>query len=180
MVSVSFLGSSLTGCLGEIAESSELDKQTLEKEIHGRVNQERSEQGLQEIDFDDDLAEIARGHSKDMVSNGFFSHRSPTNGTLEERYESAGYNCQVGMSGSQYSTGGENIAKTWYEKSIDTGEGTTFLGDIEEVADFVIQQWMNSPGHRENLLQSYWQNEGIGVATAEEGGTAVYVTQNFC
>lgn len=40
---------------------------------------------------------------------------------------------------------------------------------------------MNSSGHRENILRSYWNTEGVGVAVAEEGGkTRVYATRNFC
>lgn len=181
LISVGVLGCGLSGCLDEITATEELDGRTLEKQIHARVNERRSERELRELDFDANLAGIARAHSKDMASNGFFSHRSPTNGTIEDRYAAAGYTCQVDISDSRYATGGENIAKSWYQESVDTGDESVYLGDLEDVADHVVDQWMNSSGHRENLLQGYWQNEGIGVAVTKEAeGTAVYVTQNFC
>lgn len=52
-----------------------------------------------------------------------------------------------------------------------------------ELANAVVEGWLNSPEHRENLLREGWAQEGIGVSVVEnpdEGGTEIYVTQDFC
>lgn len=151
-----------------------------ELEIHRLINKERTERGLSKLAYDDDLGEIAKSHSKDMATNGFFSHTSPTTGEFDDRYRSAGYTCKVRISENQYATGGENIAQTWYKVSLQTS-GDDFLTSEKEVAAFIVSQWMKSPGHRKNILRPYWENEGIGIYTIEKDeGLAVYATQNFC
>jgi uncharacterized protein YkwD len=51
----------------------------------------------------------------------------------------------------------------------------------EELAKGIVTQWMNSPGHRENILTPDWQREGLGIeATMQDGNIAVYATQNYC
>jgi uncharacterized protein YkwD len=47
-----------------------------------------------------------------------------------------------------------------------------------KIAETTVQGWMNSRGHRKNILFSHWRSEGIGVAIAPDG--KVYITQNFC
>lgn len=50
-----------------------------------------------------------------------------------------------------------------------------------ELAEIIVTQWMESTGHRENILRPEWNSEGIGVAIDDtEDDTVVYVTQNFC
>jgi uncharacterized protein YkwD len=49
---------------------------------------------------------------------------------------------------------------------------------MEEIASQVVNGWMNSPGHRENILNARYDREGIGIAVSSDG--KVYVTQNFC
>jgi uncharacterized protein YkwD len=78
-----------------------------------------------------------------------------------------GYGCRVPAGGNRYLTGAENIAyrTTRYTNETDIGEA-------------IVAQWMNSQGHRENILEPAWGNEGIGVTVAPGG--EVYATQNFC
>lgn len=162
--------------------STEFNRENVEQRIHEEINDERTQRNLAPLSFDNDLREIARYHSEDMVSSGYFAHTSPDGESMEDRYQKFGYQCQVSMGDTQYTTGGENIAKTYYETTIALENGSTVHHDTpEELAEGVVQQWMNSEGHRENILKPYWNNEGIGVETTEEdGATAVYVTQNFC
>jgi len=48
----------------------------------------------------------------------------------------------------------------------------------EEIAESTVKRWMNSPGHRKNILSPFWRTRGIGVAIASD--KKVYVTENFC
>lgn len=152
--------------------SSGLNSDEIEQLVHAKVNEKRDSRGLSVLTFDTDLAEIARYHSKNMAQNDYFAHTSPDGEEMEDRYDRFGYECRADMGGNQYATGGENIFKQSYT-------GFTFTN--EELADKTVEGWMNSPGHRENMLKEYWSNEGIGVYIEEDGSeTTVYVTQNFC
>lgn len=164
-------------------DNQPLDTGQLERAIHRSVNRERAESGLSRLNFDANLANIARSHSQDMAARGYFSHTSPEGETLEDRYSQHGYDCRVQVSGSRYMTGAENIAYTYADTQViaDSGGTVDYDGNETRIARGLVRQWMNSPGHRENILRPYWNNEGIGVATAETSeGTRVYATQNFC
>lgn len=153
-------------------QPSSLDRTRLEKAVHEEVNSVRADNGLSTLDFDSDLRQIARYHSDDMATNEYFAHDSPSGETMADRYDRFGYNCRVQVSSNRYATGGENIYTTRYS-GLSLSE--------REIAEMTVSSWMESPGHRENLLRGYWQNEGIGVAISSDGGgTEIYVTQNFC
>ncbi len=155
----------------------------IEREIHRYVNREREERGLSRMTFDPDLAEIARSHSQDMATTRYFSHTSPDGETMEDRYDRFGYDCRVQVSGNRYMTGAENIAYTYADQPVmrDSGSSVDYLGNETRIAQGLVHQWMNSQGHRENILRPHWNAEGIGVAIVETAeGTRVYATQNFC
>lgn len=162
--------------------AADIDATAVEFYIHEYVNAERTEQGLSNISYDGELANIAEGHSIHMASNGFFSHTAPNGSNPDDRYTRYGYNCRINLGGGEYVTGGsENIAQTWYNVRIDTGGSGKMYTSERELARGIVTQWMNSPGHRENILRRFWQNEGIGVSiTTDSGKTKVYATQNFC
>lgn len=160
------------------AEPASLDKSEIEQLIHTGVNEERSKHGLSSLSYDSELAAIARYHSEDMAENDYFSHTALDGSDMSDRYQRFGYECRVPAGGNRYYTGAENIAYTYYQKRIEGGGYHDSAGDV---AAGIVSQWMNSPGHRENILTSEWRSEGIGVAITETAqGTRVYATQNFC
>lgn len=142
--------------------SNGLNVSLTEQLVHDEVNDIRREHGLSALQYDDGFATDARGHSRDMAQRDYFSHTTPEGTGIRSRYGSA---CR---------TVGENIAQTWWQRSVE-GEG--HLGSESELAASVVDGWMNSPGHRENILRAGWTSEGIGVAMADD---KVYVTQGFC
>lgn len=160
---------------------SDLSPRELEAMVHDEINTVRVNNDLSRLLFDDDLAEIARYHSQDMAEQNYFAHESPTGETVEDRYQQFNYNCRVSTGGNRYTTGGENILYTYYQTPIRTGTGEAYYETPSELVAGVVNQWMNSEGHRENILRSYWNNEGIGVyIDEEESQSRIYVTQNFC
>jgi len=172
------VGDPLDGLSNSPNAEQGLNETEVERLIHEEVNEYRSEQGVSELAYDDDLAEIAEYHSQNMAEDGEIYHTSPGGQTVEDRYERFGYDCRVSDGEDQYRTSGENVAQTWYEVQLTDGE---YHGTPEELAEGIVQQWINSSGHRENLVDDVWRRQGIGVAvTEEDGNTAVYVTQNFC
>lgn len=108
------------------------------------VNGERVRFGESALIEDPRLAAAATGHSRDMDEHDYFSHTSPSGQTLLMRIEASGFipNDNVGY------TLGENIA--W---------GTLWLGTPRAI----VKAWMESPGHRANILNGSFRYSGIGV-----------------
>lgn len=158
----------------------QVDKRELEKRIHELINEERSQRGLSKLSWDGELAEIARKHSRDMAKNNYFSHTNLEGEGPTERGEEEGYYCRKDF-GSYYKEGiGENIFQNWLYDSITYTNGASSYdwSSMEEIAQSTVQGWMNSPGHRKNILEPDYDSEGIGVAISNDG--KVYVTQDFC
>ena len=154
-----------------------LDEEKVEELVHQKINEERTQRGLSKLDYSEKLENIADKHSKDMAENNYFAHTSPSGQTMADRYEQANYICSIDT-GAVIQQGAENIAQTWYQEPISTESGTVLHESEEDVAEGLVTQWMNSPGHRKNILKPYWNNEGIGIYVTEDD--EVFATQNFC
>lgn len=172
------------GCIGELDvgdfsdESPSWDPDATAKVAHEAVNRARSEAGVGSLGWRSDLATVATNYAAKMAREGFFSHTAPDGSNFEDRYREAGISCRVPAGGNQYYTGGENIHQTWWMKTVETENGERMYSTPTELGEGITQAWMNSPPHRENLLASYWRDEGIGVARDEKD--RVYAVQNFC
>ncbi|MBM3463505.1 MAG: hypothetical protein FJX76_15505 [Armatimonadetes bacterium] len=140
--------------LGSYGE--EAQRRALESKIVLYTNAVRAKHGLQPLSSDVLLAAAARGHSEEMMTLGYFSHTSPTASlkTVSDR---------VALAGSSEVEVGENLA--YYEGY-----------SLDAVAARVIQDWMDSPGHRANLLKGTYNTIGLGVAF---NGRKCLVTQVF-
>jgi uncharacterized protein YkwD len=151
----------------------------LEKKIHNMINRERQKKGLPALSWDDSLHRIARQYSQDMVQRNFFSHHDPEGRTFCDRYKAAGFECKI-KAGDTICLGAENIAQDNLISASSYKDGTTFLSSNTEdkIAESVVKRWMNSKGHRGNILTPYFKRQGIGVALSEDG--KVYITENFC
>jgi uncharacterized protein YkwD len=150
------------------------DPDTVEQAILLYTNQERQEQGLPALAWDAALASVARAHSTDMAGNAFFSHTNPAGQDPTARAVAAGYPVRRDLGGLRYSIGiGENIGK------MPTGNvvGHGYVeNDPQSVARALVQAWMDSPGHRENILNAQYARIGVGVAY---DGTYYLGTQDF-
>ncbi|MGM0888733.1 MAG: CAP domain-containing protein [Bacillota bacterium] len=125
--------------------SSELS--AFEQEVVKLTNAEREKQGLAALKIDTELSKVARIKSQDMKDKNYFDHNSPTYGSPFDMMK------QFGIS---YKTAGENIAQG------------------QQTPEEVVQAWMNSQGHRENIMNSSFTH--IGVGYVESGN---YWTQQF-
>ena len=154
-----------------------IDTQILEKRVHELINQQRNSRGLTSLTFDSSLATIARGHSQDMARNNYFSHVNLQGLAPADRGNQQGYPCRKDY-GSYYTFGiAENIFKTHHETTIN-GISKNDFESLEPIAQKTVDSWMNSPGHRENILKSTYDREGIGVGVGSD--YTVYVTEDFC
>jgi uncharacterized protein YkwD len=124
----------------------------METFVQQQINQIRQKQGLSELRSNSKLAEVARRYSQKMAEQNFFSHTSPNGDRVTERVRSAGI---------YYWIVGENLFR-----------GTNFPDPAAEA----VEGWMNSPGHRENILRPEYRETGIGVWRV---GNTYYFTQLF-
>jgi len=149
-----------------------LDAERLEGEIHEEVNEERRARGLEPLDRRGDLDRAARGHSRDLLLSGRVGHEGTYGSDPTDRVRQEGARCRAG----------ENVLLTYFDKPTTGGSGETerFTTE-EELAEASVDDWMNSPGHRENILRESYSTTGVGVAaSAEQGEARVLVTQVFC
>jgi uncharacterized protein YkwD len=116
----------------------------------------RSQSGLQPLQLNAKLTAAAQAHSQDMALNDFFSHTGSDGSTSSSRIQSTGY---------LYSAVGENIAEGY------------------ATPEEVVQAWMNSPGHRANILNPSLREMGVGFYFLESDPGAVqyhyYWTEDF-
>jgi uncharacterized protein YkwD len=127
------------------------------------VNDERQSYNLSALSEYPLLTDLAREHSTSMVENGFFGH---------ERYpgeRELTYNMTPGT------MRGENLAKIPTRQTIPG----PYLS-LEEVCEWAVSGWMDSDGHRENIIRPCFTETGVGVAFSEEGAFIyLYITQIF-
>ncbi|HKM29110.1 MAG TPA: CAP domain-containing protein [Anaerovoracaceae bacterium] len=123
---------------------------SLTSQVVALVNKERSAAGLGSLTSDSALNRIAQLKAEDMAKNKYFSHNSPTYGSAFD---------MMNQYGIKYSTAGENIAKG------------------QKTAASVMKGWMNSSGHRANILNSSYNKIGVGYAKDASGNT--YWVQMF-
>lgn len=179
----------LVSCAGPLPRTGPLPEQRtrptirgpeLERQIHVLINKERRKHGLTLLEWKETLAVVARKHSRDMAKRGFFSHYSPEGNDFSYRYRQEGFTCGVPVGRTIYQ-GGENIALNHLYDSVImvNGAATSYDWNSQnKIAETTVQGWMNSPGHRKNILTPYFKSEGIGVVIAPDD--KVYITQNFC
>ncbi len=164
-----------------IDEKSGIDKSKLEKQVHELTNQYRIQNGLGALSWDDKLSNVARSHSEDMASRNYFAHETPEGKNPTDRGVSHGYTCQKVIGMLIYSGIAENIFQNNLYDKVWTANGipTSYEWNTQdEIASSTVDGWMDSPGHRKNILTETIDKEGIGVAIASDD--KVYITQNFC
>lgn len=136
----------------------------LERQMLALINQERTSRGLQPLQLEQRLNDLAEDHSEWMLQTDTFSHTGQGGSSATQRMRDAGFN----FSGSWAS--GENIA--WQSERGASGASD----DVVQLH----QSLMNSPGHRANILNPNFRYIGIGIEEGDfNGWDAVIVTQNF-
>lgn len=135
---------------GQVITIPTLDSGVLnyESEVVRLVNEIRVKNGLNRLTEDWELSRVARYKSQDMKDNNYFSHTSPIYGSPFEMIKNFGIS---------YKTAGENIAK---------GQSTP---------QAVVNSWMNSSGHRANILNSSFTKIGVGYVESGKYWTQMFI-----
>lgn len=127
----------------------------VEQLIYQKVNEERAKVGISQLSYNSTMEKYARIKSKDMGDNNYFSHEDLSGKLITEKMK---------KDGVSYKAWGENIA---------------YIGgvsDANKLAEQFMTNWMNSSGHRANILSTNFESIGIGVY---KSGNRVYATQEF-
>lgn len=135
---------------GQILQIPQLDSSisSYEAEVVRLVNNIRQQNGLQPLTANWELSRVARYKSQDMRENGYFSHTSPTYGSPFQ---------MITAFGLFYRTAGENIAKGYAS------------------AQAVVNGWMNSSGHRANILNGSYSQIGVGYVPQGNYWTQMFI-----
>ncbi len=169
---------------GEISNRAPaLDLEELEYLIHEATNEIRRTKGLRSLVWSDTIAYVARNHSLDMATAGYFGHVDRDGNSATERAAEAGLS-RLQRAGYMVLQGlGENLFAThrYSEYTVHTTNDNRVYDvswkTVEEIANEAVTAWMDSPGHRMNLLSPTYRREGIGVAIGTNG--TLFVTQNL-
>ncbi len=133
-------GSGSSGNTSSSTETSNMNSD--EKEVFDLINKQRTNNGLAALKNDSEVQRVARIKAQDMVDNNYFSHTSPTYGSPFDMLKSFKIS---------YKTAGENIAGNSSNSS-------------------AVTAWMNSSGHKANILNSNFNYTGIGVVSSPKYG----------
>lgn len=139
---------------GVVEAVSPVEVSSIEERVFQTINQVREENNLEPLSYRKDLSVIARSHSSDMASRDYFSHISPDGENLQKRISRGGI--------TDWTRLAENIA---------SNQG------FSDPASIAVKGWLESPGHRHNILDKNLTETGIGVAIDARG--KVYLTQLF-
>lgn len=134
------------------AQNSSIQQSSLtvdEKRAFDLMNADRVANGVPALKLNMNIVKVARAHGQDMINRNFFAHENPDGVGPFDRMRAAGI---------QFGYAGENLA---INRSVDLAE----------------KAFMNSPGHRSNILSPNYTEVGIGVRYDSSG--SVYVVQNF-
>lgn len=130
------------------------DFETDNFQIFTLVNEERRKRGLNQLLWDDAVADIARNYSERMARENFFGHFDPNGREVLDRAKTA-------------------RLKHWSR----IGENLFSIADLAKFDAFTVKQWMKSPTHRQNIIDPEWTTTGIGIARAPDG--EIFITQVF-
>ena len=151
-----------------ITGQESLDTELIEEKVAVGVNDIRNEHERGELEFYEPLADAAHVHSEHMNETGRLTHDWMDGTTPQDRARAAGAGCWVG----------ENVAQTWYNQRVVTDSGTERYTNEEEIAEGLVEQWMESDGHFENIVYPEYDYQGVGIVV--DGDERVWATHKFC
>lgn len=135
---------------GQVLNIPQISQSVLsyESEVIRLVNEVRRENGLKALTANWELSRVARYKSQDMLNKGYFSHTSPTYGTPFQMIKAFGLS---------FRTAGENIARGY------------------PTPQAVVNGWMNSSGHRANILNASYTQIGVGYVAQGNYWTQMFI-----
>jgi uncharacterized protein YkwD len=150
----------MAACASASATPATVAKRIVVRATLCTLNAERARHGLPRLRLNKKLSVAARRHARDMVRRKYFSHDTLGGGSFVDRIRRAGY-----LRGANTWSVGENLAWGSHDRAAPRA---------------ITEMWMNSPGHRANILSPAFREIGIGLAIgapAPSGPAATYATE---
>lgn len=149
----------------------------LEQRTFELVNEERTGRGLDALKWNDEILTVCRLHGADMAENGFFSHTGSGGSNVSGRLRSAGIYYWNASGENIFMTGGVDYYTMNLLRQVKEIKYKTF----EELAQAAVVGWMNSTGHRENILAAWYDESAVGIYVLNESALNIsyYFTQDF-
>ena len=136
------------------APSGEVELTEAERKVFERINEIRAEAGLAKLTLSPRLVEMAREHSRYQLRQDTLTHKGEGGSSLADRFEEFGL---------KYRRIAENVAMNT---------------NVDDPAGEAVEGWLQSPGHRHNILTRGLEQTGVGTAVSDDGKT-YYFTQVF-
>jgi uncharacterized protein YkwD len=153
MFSFLVLKSNLDNLLPAQAGQAQTSEETQKQQIITLINEERQKFNLGRLRQNSNLTQAADNKVADMISGEYFAHVSPTGKKWSDFIQASGYN---------YVAGGENLARN-YTSSRE-----------------IVQAWLNSPAHRDNILNPKFKETGIAIRSSIKNQIKnIYIVQTF-
>ncbi len=165
----------------QVVDHRAFNAQLLSRLIFDLTNVERQKASMPQFKNNQYLASAAAAHSGDMASRSYFNHKS------KGIFKRTDHSERIRATGYTPSMSAENIAmiptfnsqrivqSPYGNQVVDTDYNTYY-----RLASYAVQQWMESPGHRANILNRSLTDLGVGAAVGMQGNVPyVYLTQNF-
>lgn len=144
-----------------------IDEEQVEEQVRVQVNEIRTNSSLIVLEHDEDLHQQSESHTERMAKNEMLSHQIGQS-TASDR---------LGQAGCGY--GSENIVQSWVNEDVQVSDDKViYTGDEESLAQALVESWMNSEDHRENILTDEFRTTSVSVEITDDD--EVYATQMFC
>jgi uncharacterized protein YkwD len=147
------------------------DLEAAEAETLRRINRIRQQRDLQPLEQTDALSDMAQYHVNDQARNGYYSHTAPDGETVGDRFDRFAPQCTGGAENS-------HKGEISHSYRIYGSQEVVSTRTVSGMSEYLVQGWMNSDGHRENMLDPRWSKAGIGISVTPDG--TFYATINFC
>ncbi|MEH0157522.1 CAP domain-containing protein [Limibacter armeniacum] len=176
-----------------VIDLDNIDYPLLNAALFYETNLQRKRQGIPTLKHLSALEHVAQGHSQDMVEQNFFSHRSTVQGkhSMVDRFKKEGIKFSVCSENIAYNMVYPVENKSFYPPSVNGGYFSfEYKGEPLKVMTYqffarqMVRQWMNSSGHRKNILDKEANYLGCGTClmlfSNPDRIPRIYGTQNFC
>lgn len=159
----------------------DISPQAVEREFLELFNEWREEERLNPVSVNPKLTDLGREHSEYMADEGQLTHEESGGRTIKHRFQKRGLlpKCEIEIRGSdRYYPGAENAAQTWIYTNIQAESGIEYYSSARELAEGLLRQWLNSPGHRKPMVQPDVKEIGLGIVITPNN--KVWASLEFC
>lgn len=168
---------------GDVSNASDFNADEIEQLFLERFNEMRERERVGSVHRDRFLSEMGQDHAENMAEHDYIGHVQPDGWGIEDRYRDRGLlpKCELPVDdgSGRYYPGAENAAGAAVGRVTHPGTDETFnIRDNDDVAEFLMDSWMSSDGHRAVMVLPAVQQIGLGVAIRGDG--EIFAALQFC